>query len=247
MQTPEWLGAGLLTAALAALGYVLKSIIEGFVTWDKEQKRIAEERRTRLIKLHSLLRAGDAVFQTQVQLRNALNADLIATETRPYILPMGSAAEALLQQAGLQQEVDSRGHARPQEGYEARFAAAYPTLTDEQRELHSLIRAYTVHAMHPLNRAALDWLREDTYYKSLSNQQNALGEIARLLNHLEAHLVLWFAKYEVWIPNQEHHALVYLGDEKQHGIGFPKGPMDKATGKPKRLEEMIDDFLQGGA
>lgn len=245
-QAPEWLGAGILTAALAALGYVLKGIVEGFVRWDTEQKRVSEERRIRLIQLHSLLRASRAVFQTQVALRNALYSDLIETSKLPLAVPTGAVGRVLREQAGERDDTDSSGRRRPIEGFEAHFAAAFPAFNEEQRELHRLIRAYTVHALHTLNRDALDWLREDTYFKSLANQQTPIGEIARLLNQLEAHLVLWFAKYEIWIPNQEHHALVYLGDEKQHGIEFPKGPIDKVTGKPRRIEDMISDVLLSG-
>lgn len=34
--------------------------------------------------------------------------------------------------------------------------------------------------------------------------------------------LLWNAKYESWIPEQPEHALVYMDDEKRHGVGFPK-------------------------
>lgn len=49
------------------------------------------------------------------------------------------------------------------------------------------------------------------------------AELSELLNQLDAHLLLWLAKYEGWIPNRPDHALVYLADEEEHGLGFPNG------------------------
>ncbi len=219
-QTPEWLATGLLTAALAAFGYVLKQIVEGFIAWDREQKHTNETRRTRLIALHSILRASKAVFDTQRTLRNSLAEDIKLAESIPSQAEEGYAAAALRAQAGA-------------DGYEALFSRHYTQLTPEQRELHALIRSYTMHAIRPLNQAALEWLRADTFYKSPADPAGQVGKLARQLAQLEAHLILWFAKYETWIPDQPHHALVYLGDEQQHGIGFPVG-----------IERLIGDILQ---
>jgi hypothetical protein len=47
------------------------------------------------------------------------------------------------------------------------------------------------------------------------------------------HLRLWHAKYEAWIPGHPRHALVYLADEEQHGIGFPGG-----------LDQVVDEVLR---
>ena len=38
---------------------------------------------------------------------------------------------------------------------------------------------------------------------------------------LEIHLLLWRAKFEYWIPNNPEHCVVYMADEKKHGLGFP--------------------------
>jgi hypothetical protein len=46
-------------------------------------------------------------------------------------------------------------------------------------------------------------------------------ELAEELFALEIHLTLWHAKFESWIPGHPEHALVYLDDEKAHGLGFP--------------------------
>lgn len=54
-----------------------------------------------------------------------------------------------------------------------------------------------------------------------NSSRAVLGELAVQLKALEAHLLLWNAKYEVWMNNTPEHALVYLADEKKHGFGFP--------------------------
>lgn len=47
--------------------------------------------------------------------------------------------------------------------------------------------------------------------------------LADKLAALEVHLQLWQAKYSVWIPENLTHSLVYLADEEEHGVGFPRG------------------------
>jgi hypothetical protein len=84
-------------------------------------------------------------------------------------------------------------------GYERLFTHLYERFDAEERDLHAVIRAYTEHA---------------------------LAELAEKLNKLDAHLLLWLAKYESWIPDRPNHALVYLADEAEHGLGFPQGIED---------------------
>jgi hypothetical protein len=79
-----------------------------------------------------------------------------------------------------------------------------------------------------LGDQTVQWLADDTFYRSrrLKVTHRKLGSS---LNKLAAHLSLWRAKYEMWIPNIESHALVYLADEKHHGIAFPSG-VDELVG-----------------
>lgn len=50
------------------------------------------------------------------------------------------------------------------------------------------------------------------------------------LNLLASHLMLWHAKYEAWIPSNNKHALLYMEDEEEHGLGFPHGVDDIIAG-----------------
>src|SRR5207244_2935170 len=110
-----------------------------------------------------------------------------------------------------------------EEGYERVFSKAYDLLTADEKELHAIIRSITVNSLRPTNQSLLEWLRRDTHFRAQRPGKGVLGQLAHKLAALEAHLILWHAKYEAWIPDTPQHALVYLADEEAHGIGFPSG------------------------
>jgi hypothetical protein len=155
-----------------------------------EQRR---QRRAALVQLNALLRATAVTFTVQQQNVGRL---IDSIERRQAKTP--SLAK----------------------GYEQFLSDAFESMNAEERELHNIIRAMTVHMMRPLNQAILKWINGDTYFKSYSGWGD-FGQLARNLAALELHLLMWNAKYEAWIPERPNHALVYLADESEHGIGFP--------------------------
>lgn len=161
---------------------------------------------SRLLELASLLHASRAAFWSQRQLVTRLQESLQSQQT------MAPA---------------------PEQGFERLFADAYDRMSDQQRELHGLIRSMTVHSILPLNKALSKWLAADLNYRTARGAQGLRGELAGLLNQLDTHLRLWHAKYQGWIPDHPRHALVYLADEEQHGVGFPHG-----------LDELVDHVLR---
>ena len=183
-------------AALAALGYVAKLIV---AEWN--QARIARNaRRTSLIRLQALLRAAKTAFDVQAKLRDQLFEELRLRQ--PSKVPHGLAIE----------------------GYEQLFTELFPVFSDEQRELHLVIRAYTEHALRPVNEGLLRWLREDTDHRTPRPRAGPdENELAVKLNQLDTHLMLWLAKFSAWIPDHPEHALNYTNDEKRHGAAFPTG------------------------
>lgn len=150
----------------------------------------------RLAELLALIRAGDSAFQIQSNHRDTLTR-LICTR--------------LTIKAG---EID---------GYDRLFSSAYASMPPAERDLHDIIRAITIHTLKPLNEAILNWLKEDNEYRIHQLDATPKGQFAAHLQQLEAHLLLWQAKYAIWIPERPDHALVYLDDERQHGIRFPQG------------------------
>jgi len=100
---------------------------------------------------------------------------------------------------------------------EEKISAHYGSFNAEERELHAIIRSISINALYPTNKTTLKWLTADTFFKVKKN------ELAKKLVLLESHLILWFAKYKTWMPEHPEHALVYLNDEKNHGLGFPSG------------------------
>ncbi|MBZ0303576.1 MAG: hypothetical protein K8J31_27805 [Anaerolineae bacterium] len=194
---PEWLGAGVLTAALAAVGYVLKTIIQAWLDWREAHRTAREERVARLVGLKSLLDTGKVSFNVQVRHANDLYDVLRRSQAISHDLLEGA------------------------EGFDDSFARAYDEFTPDQKELHEVIRSITMSALRPTNQALLEWLRQDTFLRAQWRDQGVLGDLAKSLAELEVHLILWLAKYDMWIPDDPRHALVFLNDEKQHGVRFP--------------------------
>jgi hypothetical protein len=120
--------------------------------------------------------------------------------------------------------------------YDEVLASAYTRMDERQKLIHGLIRAYTINAMRPLNLAMIDWLARDTHFKGHAATGSA-DDLASNLQTLEAHLLLWRAKYEFWIPDKPARAIVYMLDESEHGVGFPTGIeqlIERVTGGPIR-------------
>ena len=174
-------------AVVAALGYIGKLLVESVI----QLKDRWLERRARLVKLQSLLLTSRSIFLVQRDLADNVSLDV---EDR------------------VREKIDAVG-------YDEILAAAFQFdfLNEQQKAAHGLIRSYTMNAIRPLNSKMMDWLSEDTYYKSKD------GKLGEALRRLEAHLVLWQSKYDFWIPPNPERVLVFLADEHNHGIGFPTG------------------------
>lgn len=144
---PSWAAPALLTAFIAALGYVGKMVTELVLQW----RATARERRSRLADLYALLRAGDTAYGAQRKLLKRLAAQL-----RKRI--PAAAAMAL--------------------GFDRLFVETYTVMNEEEKQLHGLIRAMTVHTIHPLNQSLLEWLRADRYFRAAAPGHRTLGQLA---------------------------------------------------------------------
>jgi hypothetical protein len=167
----------------------------------REWRQDRATRRARLLQLQALLRASRTAFQVQRELAGRLAAQL--RRKYPDELP-------------------------DEPGLERMFAHLYHRFEPEQAELHSVIRAYTEHALYPVNRAIAEWLRADVQHRTIRGKSQPEVRLANLLNDLDVHVTLWLAKHDGWLPGRPDHALVYLVDEEKHGLGFPKG-LDQAV------------------
>jgi len=190
-SVPSWLGAGIVSAAVAALAYVFRI----FLDWIGAVRERHRQRRSALVQLQSLLRAAKASFDTQQKHVRSLFESIPERDANAPSLELG---------------------------YEDFLTKAHPLMTAEERERHGIIRGYTEHVLRPTNAAMLEWIKRDTFFGSQAGE-GVLGALAKNLAALEIHLLMWNAKYEVWIPGRPDHALVYLDDEEEHGIAFPHG------------------------
>lgn len=186
----------LAAALLAAALATLGFVGKQILEWIAALKTARRVRRARLVALLSLLNGSAAVFSVQTQLRNRLFG--IVTARSPEL-------------------------SKTSGGFEAVFSASFPSMSYEERELHSIIRGYTVNGLKPLNQEVVQWLQGDTEFKLPRSRRSGCRKLARQLAELEPHLLMWLAKYAVWIPDKPTHALVYLADEESHGVPFPKG------------------------
>lgn len=106
-------------------------------------------------------------------------------------------------------------------GFDEVFYRFYDQMSENERELHSLIRATTMNSMKRLNGEFQSWLERNRIFKE---DEGSLAQkaLAEKLRQLELHINQWHDKYAAIIPTNEKRSLVYLADEKNHGIGFPK-------------------------
>ncbi len=182
--------------ATAAFGAIIAAL--GYVSklliesWQRT-KQTRRERFAALVQLESLLRAAKVAFRIQREHRNRLHNWIESDHPEAAI----------------------------EEGFERQFVAAYPNFSAKEKQLHGIIRGITEHSMKPVNEALSAWLRNDLYFKVQRGRDGKRTVFAQTLADLEAHLLLWHAKYAVWIPNHPVHALVYMVDEERHGLGFP--------------------------
>jgi hypothetical protein len=165
--------------------------------WDAiaESQKTHRTRKSQIVEIQSLLRATDVSFEIQ-----NLHAQRLL---------------AMLQQRTPNLDVSG--------GYEEVFTNAYQGMTCEEKELHALIRSISVNALHPGNSALIAWLNRDNYFKAQAGKSEPKSSLASKLGELETHLILWQAKYQMWIADRPDHALVYMADEQNHGQGFPAG------------------------
>jgi hypothetical protein len=161
--------------------------------WWSNRKQINTTRRAQLVQLQSLLRATRVSFAIQREHADSLYKSI--------------------------EKRDARSLAGSLEGTFANaFKVGFP---DNEREIHQLIRSITTNSLRPSNLALLMWLQEDIFFKGRHNRNEEYERLAEQLAKLQVHLLLWIAKYEMWIPERPEHALVYLADEERHGIEFP--------------------------
>ncbi len=170
-----------------------------------EMRRVRQLRRAQLIQLESLLRVTRVAFEVQ----NQHARDLLA----------------ILQERI--KDLDSSG------GFEKVFSREFRDMLPEEKEIHALVRGITVSSLRTGNSALLKWLESDVYFNAQYRKSGPLRVLAGKLAELQSHIILWQAKFEIWIPDQSKHALVYMADEQQHGSAFPTG-----------LDPAVDEVLK---
>jgi hypothetical protein len=110
---------------------------------------------------------------------------------------------------------------RPRVGYDATFHDFYEDFTDEERELFELIRGTTRDSMRKVNEDMKAWIRANPGI--VTSKDVHVVALAEQLRLLDLHLSDWLVKFHSIFEGDWKHALVYLADERRHGLGFPTG------------------------
>lgn len=195
------------SAILTALIAFIGYFAKSILTWLNGHRLDARGRKTKLIELYSLLRATRSAYLQQCKNRDSLYEVLSKKYSDLSSLTIG---------------------------YDEFFSKLFEEMNSQEKETHSIIRAFTEYTLQPLNENILKWLQSDTFFKSRNWSKNKqLCKLAHQLMQLEAHLYLWQAKFSVWIPDHPEHSLVYLADEKDQGISFPA-----------EVDELVGHLLQ---
>ena len=193
------------TALVGATLAALGYVGKLFVELFQAFKERERTKRSKLIELQSLLRATKTAFVIQNSHARKLTNSI---------------------------ETNYSGIAEKYTGYEEKISRAFDSLNTEEKELHAIIRSITINTLYPINTSILEWLRSDNFFKATKSKKPEFSKLAAELVKLESHLLLWIAKYKAWIPEHNEHALVYMADENEHGLGFPSG-----------IDERVDDVV----
>lgn len=210
MNLPEWLAAAVVTALFAFFGWLGTTAYERVTKANAVRATTRAATVARLQDLSTLLDASRRMFLFQND--QAVRLSEMLAKKHPQ-----ETANSL--------------------GYEETFVNLYDRFSPEEKELHGMIRSITQNSMRPVNQAIAAWLKDDTAFKTGSVSTQHRDQLAEKLRILEIHLTLWEAKFQYWIPTEPKHALVYLADEKEHGVGFPRGLDDTVTTALLELKE----------
>jgi hypothetical protein len=196
------------TAILGAIFTAIGYFIKTLIDWRQAKRKEHAEILSQLLKLQSLLNASHSLFNIQQDLAKKLIKTLALNHKDKF------------------QEKD---------GYEETITFCYAFMNDGEKVIHGIIRAYSEYSMKFVNQSISDWLKADNYYITGVVEIKEKKELAAKLTALDTHLILWQAKCEYWIQDYPEHALVYLADEKKHGLGFPENLDEFVT---KAVEEL---------
>lgn len=183
-------------AVIGAIFAALGFLSKSAIDWWKEKRSEKSTLHKRLREMASLLVESKNLFLTQNELARRLLNSL---------------------------QVNNNVDLSKCDGFEDAFSLIGDNFTQEEKDLHSMIRGITKNSLRRVNLSMSKWLNEDLAFKTGKSPLKKPQNLADYLVQLERHLNLWHDKYKVWIPDKPQHALVYVGDEKGHGIPFPKG------------------------
>jgi hypothetical protein len=190
-SVPEWLGAAIVGAVFAMLGYFGRSGI------DEWRRRRAERQREKseLLLLANLLSESRSIFDNQIYSARRLMT----------LLRQNHPADA----HGLKgyDETFYKLHDKMNDDERELQSLIRSMTMNSQRRVNERLRSW-------LDRNG------ELFIKDHPNDE-VRDKFASELRELTEHLNQWFDKYNFWMPDDKRRSVVFLWDEKQHGKGFP--------------------------
>ncbi len=193
----EWLVRTAIGLVFAGVGFVARDSYREHQEWKKKQVASLES----LKAFSTLLDESKSIFENQNYQARRL---------------------ASLLQSNHPHELSERCAGKPC-GFDERFFLLFDVFTQEEAELQSLIRSTTENSQRRVNESMSQWLTESPAFTAQEQPGPTREKLAEQLRLLRQHLNQWHDKYQKWIPPEPKHTLVYLADEKVHGVGFPTG------------------------
>lgn len=107
-------------------------------------------------------------------------------------------------------------------GFNDLFYQLRDQMRKEERELFQIIRGTTELSIFRNNERVREWIDENPLFQFLPEETPSSYKLEEDILQLKIHFNSWFPKYYNVFKNDKKESLVYLNDEFEQGIGFPK-------------------------
>lgn len=171
------------TAVFGAVSAVIGFCAKNLWGWWSKQHETKRQRRARLEQLDRLLDESGNLFRSQRSQAQRLFESV--QHAQPSVI-------------------------EPDLSLDQVFSRAFPKLTRDETQLHTIIRGVTETAMRRINTETADWLQNDDWFKQAKHSSDQLNRLAGELQKLELHLNEWHAKFSSVFQKDQTLALNYL-------------------------------------
>jgi hypothetical protein len=107
-------------------------------------------------------------------------------------------------------------------GYDEPFRAAYDSLTESEKEVHTLLRSMTMNSALRLHEALREWMDKNTDIIHDLPTAKSSDRLREELEVLKEYLNDWLARYHARVADDKTRADVFLRDGQTSPTLFPR-------------------------